>query len=69
MNRQSMLSTAPKGMRKVPSPGAPPDFAAPGVRKPRMSVAPKAASTRMYGKAEPQPMADPSLFPVGPRNV
>ena len=62
MNRFSMLSTAPKGMRKVPSPGTPSDVATPGVRKPRLSVAPKAASTRMYGKADPQPMAGAGLF-------
>ncbi len=63
MNRFPMLSTAPKGMRKVPSPGTPSDVSTPGVRKSRTSVAPKAASTRMYGKADPQaPMADPGLF-------
>ncbi len=65
-----MLSTAPKGMRKVPTPGTPSDVGIQGAKKPRMSVAPKAASTRMYGKAEPQPMADPGLFgPMGNRNV
>ncbi len=58
-----MLSSVPKSMRKVPSPGTVSDVATPGVRKPRTSIAPKAASTRMYGKADPQtPMADPGLM-------
>ncbi len=55
MNRFSMLSTAPKGSRKVPSPGTPSAIPT-GVQKPR--IAPKAASTRMYGKADPAPGAD-----------
>lgn len=55
MNKFPMLSTAPKGMRKVPSPGAPSDVAMPNVRKP-----PK--STRNYGKVDSQPSADPGLF-------
>ncbi len=61
MNRFSMLSTAPKGMKKVPSPGTPSDVATPGFRKSR-SIAPKAASTRMYGKVDPQPEPGANMF-------
>lgn len=57
MNKFPMLSTAPKGMRKVPSPGAPSDVAMPNVRTPRASK-----STRNYGKVDPQPSAAPGLF-------
>ncbi len=60
MNKFPMLSSVPKSMRKVPSPGTPSDVSAPGVRK--RNIAPKAASTRMYGKQDPQPTADPGLF-------
>lgn len=59
MNRFSMLASGPpKASSKVFMPGKPSDVPTPGVRKSRASVTPQAASTRMYGKAEPAPGAD-----------
>ena len=58
MNRQSMLTTGPKKMKKVAAPGAASSVASPGVRKARTpDFAPQAASTRMYGKPDPAPAA------------
>ncbi len=68
MNRQSMLAHVPKTIKSVPKPGMAPDVAVGGIRKPKpVSVAPQAASTRMYGKAAPDAMIGPSLF--GDRNA
>ncbi len=53
MNRFSMLSTGPKQIKRVPPPGAPSSVAGPSRRKPAgLSVTPKPASTRMYGKQD-----------------
>jgi hypothetical protein len=62
MNRFPMLSTAPKGMRKVPSPGQPSDVGTAFTKKPRtVGIKPQAASTRDYGKPEQAPIG-PSMF-------